>query len=414
MRVLYALAGYMMELGLRLASWRNAKARRLLSGRAETEQRLRERLDPSKRTIWFHAASLGEFEQGRPLIEAIGKAHPEYQVLVSFFSPSGYEVRHEYAGAACVVYLPSDTPGAVRRFLDLARPEMAVFVKYDFWPLMLTELRRRGVRTYLISAIFAERQLFFKPWGGWYRSLLHAFDYLWVQDTASVDLLARYGVHHAGVAGDTRFDRARAIAAGACEIPEVAMLRERMLYLVVAGSSWDEDERAIAHYINAHPEVGLVVAPHEIGEERLTYIESQITRPTARLSKVRAGDETPYECLIIDSFGLLAGLYRYADVAYIGGGFGKGIHNTVEAAVYGKPLVMGPRVEKFREAKLFAEHGAAFVAETESDVARYLGLLFTDEQVRRSASEASEAVVRSQLGATQIILEALGLGESTQ
>lgn len=408
MQVVQHLVGGLITLGMRAAALFNPKAKKILRGRRETIGRLRTKLVADRPTIWFHAASLGEFEQGRPLIESIRERYSEWQVVVSFFSPSGYEVRHSYSGADCVVYLPDDTPRSVRDYLDAVRPARAVFIKYDFWPVVLGELHRRNVPTYLVSAIFQPRQLFFKPWGAAYRRLLHCFSYLWVQDRASVDLLARYGVYHADVAGDTRFDRAKAIAEEACSIPELEALRSRVKHLVVAGSTWREDEEALAHFMACAYGVGLVIAPHEIDEAHLRQIESLFSK-AARLSQVAAGMISDYDVLIIDGFGLLASLYRYADVAYIGGGFGKGIHNSVEAAVYGLPLVFGPKIQKFREAKLFVDAGAATLAKTQAEVAQHLNYLLSHDGERKRASDVAREIVGSQLGATQTILQSLKL-----
>lgn len=409
------LTGAAVSLGTRLIALGNNKARRIITGRQQTLSRLRERITDDGPVIWFHAASLGEFEQGRPLIEAIKERAPEWQVVITFFSPSGYEVRHNYTGADCVVYLPNDMPRSVEQFLDAAHPSKAVFIKYDLWPVMLATLRKRGISTYLVSAIFQPRQLFFKPWGKLYRDLLHDIDYLWVQDKASVELLARYGIYHADVAGDTRFDRAQAIAASSVEIEEVRSFREKFSHLIIGGSTWPQDEDALLSFVSSHAEVGLVLAPHEIDEEHLRYIESSSRRPCVRLSLLRSGQATLDEAgvLIIDCFGLLAGLYRYADVAYIGGGFGKGIHNTVEAAVYGLPLVFGPKIQKFREALLFCAGGAGFVAQSPQEVERILGQLLSSESERLKAAQAAEHIVAGQLGATETILKHLGFPNPT-
>ncbi len=409
------LTGAAVSLGTRLVALNNKKARRIIAGRRETVSRLKARITPERPVIWFHAASLGEFEQGRPLMEAIRERAPEWQIILSFFSPSGYEVRHDYAGVDCVVYLPNDMPWSVEGFLDAAHPDKAVFVKYDFWPVMLASLRKRGIPTYLISAIFQPRQHFFKPWGKPYRDLLHHIDYLWVQDKASVDLLSRYGVYHADVSGDTRFDRVMAIASESTPIPEIASLRERSQCIIVGGSTWPQDEEVLLEFVARHPEVSLVLAPHEIHEEHLCSIEAMSQRPSVRLSQLREGTGSldGVGVVIIDCFGLLASLYRYADIAYIGGGFGKGIHNTVEAAVYGLPLVFGPNIRKFREAQLFRQGGAALVAQTPGEVGVILERLCTNQDERLQAAEASRRIVESQLGATEIILEHLGFAQPT-
>lgn len=411
MKLLHALGGHLMQAGLRLASRRRHKARLIVEGRRETVSRLRQRIDGSRPVVWVHASSLGEFEQGRPLIETIGRYCPEWQIVLSFFSPSGYEVRHSYEGVDCVVYLPADTPRAVRAFLDSARPSIAIFVKYDFWPVMLRELRTRGIRSYLVSAIFREEQLFFKPWGGWYRRLLHDLDYLYVQDRASLALLARHGVYHADVAGDTRFDRAYAIAQAAKDVPEAEALARRTHTTIVAGSTWGEDEAMLIDYWQRHEGVGLIIAPHEIDAEHMARLTARLGRkPWALLSQLRQGQAVEgYECLVVDCFGLLSSLYRYADVAYIGGGFGKGIHNTVEAAVYGVPMLFGPRIDKFREAKLFVASGAGIVVRSGAELEAELDRLVSSAEARHEAAQAAMRIVESQLGATKIILDGIGL-----
>lgn len=409
MSIASTLGGVLTSIGFRIASLTNAKARRIMQGRRETTQRLRDRLDPERPTLWMHVASLGEFEQGRPLIEAIRMQYPSWQILVSFFSPSGYEVRYDYAGADCVVYLPNDTPWRVREFLDSAHPDKAIFVKYDLWPGMLEELHRRGVPTYLVSAIFRPSQLFFRPWGWWYRELLHRLDYIWVQDEASRALLAEHGVYHVDVAGDTRFDRADAIARAAQDIPEVDRLRQRYERLLIVGSSWEADEALFIPYLNAHPELGAVIAPHEIDERHLSSIEQALERPSIRLSQIEGDLPAGIGIIIVDSFGLLASIYRYADVVYIGGGFGRGIHNTVEAAVYGVPIVFGPRYHKFREAKLLLQAGAATSIETAEELSQRLSLWLSDEGERARVAQSARQVVDTQLGATDIILRSLEL-----
>lgn len=403
------IIGVAISLGMRCAALFNTKAQRILRGRQETIARLKARLSPDRPTVWMHAASLGEFEQGRPLIEGIRAHHPEWQIVVSFFSPSGYEVRHDYTGADCVVYLPNDTPWAVRNFLDVAHPDRAIFVKYDYWPVMLSSLKSRRIPTYLVSAIFQPRQHFFKPWGCWYRQLLHHFDYLWVQDEASIDLLHQYDIYHCAVAGDTRFDRAMAIAKDSCLVPEVKALKQRLPNLIVAGSTWPTDEEALISFANGRTDVGLVIAPHEIDEAHLRSIEAKAQRPIARLSALSSGAHiTDYDYLLIDNFGLLASLYRYASIAYIGGGFGRGLHNSVEAAVYGLPLVYGPRIERFREAQLFVEKGIAEVAYAPCNVVEIFERLLSDTNERAERARRAHELVHTQLGATELILSHLG------
>ena len=397
---LYSFAGILASAGLHLAARFSPKARLIIEGRKDTPRRLG-RLDATRPVVWFHASSLGEFEQGRPLMEAVRRAHPEYQILLSFFSPSGYTVRQDYAGADVVVYLPSDRSSSVRRFLDLARPSKAIFIKYDFWPTMLYELRERGIPTYLISAIFRPDQLFFRPWGKWYLRLLTLFEHLYVQDEDSRQLLQRHGITAVSVAGDTRFDRVIEIASAAQEIPEAAALEGKVL---VAGSTWPEDEAILLPYFNRpSSEHKLIIAPHEIHEEHLQAIEAQLTRPYMRYSQLQAGATGDYDCLIIDCFGLLSSIYRYGRYAWVGGGFGKSVHNTLEAAVYGIPVFFGPEVHKHREVRELIRRGLGFVLHSEEDFAALLQR-FDDEAACREVAQQLEQFFAEQRGATEQLL----------
>ena len=397
---LYSFAGILASAGLHLAARFSPKARLIIEGRKDTPLRLG-RLDVTRPVVWFHASSLGEFEQGRPLMEAVRRTHPEYQILLSFFSPSGYTVRQDYAGADVVVYLPSDRSSSVRRFLDLARPSKAIFIKYDFWPTMLYELRERGIPTYLISAIFRPDQLFFRPWGKWYLRLLTLFEHLYVQDEDSRQLLQRHGITAVSVAGDTRFDRVIEIANAARAIPEAASLEGKVL---VAGSTWPEDEAILLPYFNRlGSEYKLIIAPHEIHEEHLQAIEAQLTRPYMRYSQLQAGATGDYDCLIIDCFGLLSSIYRYGRYAWVGGGFGKSVHNTLEAAVYGIPVFFGPEVHKHREVRELIQRGLGFVLHSEEDFAALLQR-FDDEAACREVAQQLEHFFAEQRGATEQLL----------
>ena len=400
---LYSFAGILASAGLHLAARFSPKARLIIEGRKDTPLRLG-RLDATRPVVWFHASSLGEFEQGRPLMEAVRRAHPEYQILLSFFSPSGYTVRQDYAGADVVVYLPSDRSSSVRRFLDLARPSKAIFIKYDFWPTMLYELQERGIPTYLISAIFRPDQLFFRPWGKWYLRLLTLFEHLYVQDEDSRQLLQRHGITAVSVAGDTRFDRVIEIASAARAIPEAAALEGKVL---VAGSTWPEDEAILLPYFNRlGSEYKLIIAPHEIHEEHLQAIEAQLTRPYMRYSQLQAGATGDYDCLIIDCFGLLSSIYRYGRYAWVGGGFGKSVHNTLEAAVYGIPVFFGPEVHKHREVRELIRRGLGFVLHSEEDFAALLQR-FDDEAACREVAQQLEQFFAEQRGATEQLLSEL-------
>lgn len=400
---LYALVGRCINLSLRIASLYKPKAKLLLDGRSKSLESLRASLVEGRPRIWFHAASLGEFEQGRPLMEVLRRRSPEWQIVLSFYSPSGYEVRHNYEGADAVVYLLGDTPREVRAFLDVLRPDKAVFIKYDFWAVHLSELARRGVETYLVSAIFRAEQLFFKPWGGLYRHLLTCFSHIYVQDQASVDLLASIGIGQVSIAGDTRFDRVETIAQTARSIAEIEAMKKDGSPLLVAGSTWAEDMHYLLGYAKHNPQIKMLIAPHELRE---SYCDTSWHPQAVRLSEVQSGarriDDVRY--LIIDCFGLLSSIYRYADVAYIGGGFGKGIHNTIEAAVYGVPVVFGAEYHKFREAHLLLASGAGFVVYDEVSLTHQLDELFADAHYRTEAGRKARSVVEAQLGATEQIL----------
>ena len=341
-------------------------------------------------------------------MEAWRKAHPEYQILLSFFSPSGYEVRHDYAGADVVVYLPSDRSSSVRHFLDLAHPSLAVFIKYDFWPTMLSELSVRSIPTYLVSAIFRPDQLFFRSYGGWYLRLLHLFRRLYVQDEASRQLLIEHGVEAVQVTGDTRFDRVEDIARAAKDIPAVAELA-RGHRLLVAGSTWPEDEAILLPYFNEAPEdFALVLAPHEIHEEHLRSIESGLKRPSIRLSEYVEGQPLPEgtSCIIIDCFGLLSSVYRYGKWAYVGGGFGKSVHNTLEAAVYGVPVFFGPEIHKHREVRELVHRASGFVLHDGDELAQLLRR-FSSEEECKALEERTRAYFAEECGATATILSDL-------
>lgn len=390
------------------------KARLMRAGQAQTAAILREKIDRQAKYIWFHASSLGEFEQGRPMIEQIRKTHPEYKILLTFFSPSGYEVRKNYAGADVVCYLPFDTPGRVEQFLDLANPVMAIFIKYEFWGNYLHTLQRRGIPVYIISAIFRREQLFFQWFGRPYRKMLNCFNHLFVQDERSKALLEEYGIHNVTVAGDTRFDRVIDVYHQAKQIPVVERFvkgtdGQQPPFVFVAGSSWPEDEAIFIPYFERHPGMKLIIAPHEIHEGHLKSIEARLHRPTIRLSQATAQNVADKDCLIVDSFGLLSSLYRYGQIAYIGGGFGAGIHNTLEAAVYGMPVLFGPRFQKFKEAKDLIAVGGAFTFDTAPTFASRMDMLLSTPKALQQSSQAAGHFVQSHGGATAIILKEIGL-----
>lgn len=400
---IYAFIGHCVNLSLRIASIYNPKAKHLLKGRKRTIDILRRNLRNDRPRLWFHAASLGEFEQGRPLLEAVREQYPEWQIILSFYSPSGYEVRKDYSGADAVVYLLGDTPREVRCFLNELKPNKAIFIKYDFWGTHLLELRKRQIPTYLVSAIFRPEQFFFKPLGNIYRVLLKSFTTLFVQDQKSIDLLKDIGVTKAICTGDTRFDRVNDIAQKAQLIPSIEEIKRDGSLIIVAGSTWQEDEDGLLRYLSKNKKVKMVIAPHELS--RLGNIESKPFK-VARLSALQPNHKISddIQVLIIDCFGLLASIYRYADIAYIGGGFGKGIHNTLEAAVYGVPVVFGANSHKFREAHLLKKCGGGFEVNDFESLHQCLDQLVNNPIFRAHAGRCSRKLVESELGATTKII----------
>ncbi|MDR2120905.1 MAG: 3-deoxy-D-manno-octulosonic acid transferase [Tannerella sp.] len=410
MTLLYTLALHTYALFTALLSFFNRKARMTRLGQWHTNGILRTKIDAGARYIWFHAASLGEFEQGRPVMEMIRRKYPQYKILLTFFSPSGYEVRKNYDGADVICYLPFDTPYRVKKFLNLANPCMAIFIKYEFWLNYLSELRRRKIPTYVISAIFRREQFFFRRYGRWYRRALSCFDRLFVQDEPSAQLLAEYGITRVSVCGDTRFDRVLDVQRQARILPMLDVFAGDGKHpVLVAGSTWARDEDLIIPYFNSHPAIKLIIAPHEIYRERLLDIESKLQRPSLRISEINRQSVAGKDCLIIDSFGLLSSVYRYGQMAYIGGGFGKGIHNTLEAAVYGIPVVFGPKYHKFKEAKDLIALGGGF---STADEAAFAGL--TDDFVahperRRKAGAIVGNYVERNAGVAEKIIDELKL-----
>lgn len=391
----------------RTAAWLispfNNKARLWIKGQAGCCNILAEKIKPGERYIWIHCASLGEFEQGRPVIEAIRKTRPWYRIVLTFFSPSGYEIRKEWPLADVICYLPADTPSNARRFLSLVKPEKVIFVKYEFWNNFITGIWKRKIPLFLISGIFREEQHFFKWYGGFFRNMLKKFSKIYVQDEASLRLLASIGLDNFAHAGDTRFDRVLQIASEAKEIPILERFRgnER---LFLAGSSWKPDEEIIARYINVSPgRMKWVFAPHEIDEGNISRLEKLFTIKTIRYSQAGEG-ETDARVLIMDNIGMLSSAYRYAYIAAIGGGFGRGIHNVLEPACWGIPVLFGPAHGKFREAvELVREGGAASFAGYE-EFRILLDKWLSDDTAYRKASETASAYVNKNSGATAKIV----------
>ncbi len=405
---LYDLGIRAYALGVRAASVRNAKASKLVKGHKEIWSKLRSEIDPDSHWIWVHAASLGEFEQGRPVMEWIRQEHPDKKILLTFFSPSGYEVRKNYAGADCICYLPFDTARNARRFWEAVRPDMAIFVKYEFWRNALRQLRSHGVPTYLVSAVFRPDQVFFKKRTGWFRYWLRCFTHIFVQDDRSRALLASIGIDST-VAGDTRFDRVLEVKAARRQVAEVEKFLEgdKAMTLVV-GSSWPEDEAVYLPWLNAHPEVKAVIAPHEFDAARLEKLRRQLKGGAILLSEMKAGKKPAGEqALIIDCFGLLSSVYAYGDLAYVGGGFGAGLHNINEAAVYGIPVIYGPNCDKFVEARELRECGGGILVKDGGEFSQAATAMLQDAQDRAERGRQAGDYIARKAGATGLIVESI-------
>lgn len=410
---LYTLGIRAYRIGVAAASLRLPKARKMMEGRRETFRVLAGKVNPNDRNIWVHAASLGEFEQGRPLMEELRRRHPEFRIILSFFSPSGYEVRRDWAGADCVVYIPFDTPRNARRMIAAINPEKVFFVKYEIWRNLLEALYKRSVPTYLISAAFTPGQKFFRRSCRWYALWLKWFTHIFVQDERSRKLLEGIGVDNVTVAGDTRFDRVTDIMRTTREIPELEAMRSAGLPVLMAGSSWETDEERYLPWLRGSKgKIKTVIAPHEFNPKRLETLRSRLAPlDTVLFSEIKGNPEAARKAdvVIMDCFGLLSSAYRYADIAYIGGGFGAGLHNINEAAVYGIPVVYGPNNSRFIEAGELAESGGGFPVEGAERLASILSELVADTVRRREAGDKAAAYIRSRLGATTRILDTLRL-----
>ena len=392
---------------IRLVGLRYEKARLWSEGRRDLFSRMREKIDPRERIIWLHVASLGEFEQGRPLIEALRESHPEYRILLTFFSPSGYEIRKNYAGADYIFYLPIDTRKQVRQFLDIAHPEVVIFVKYEFWLNFLTELRRRRIRTFVVSAIFRRNSVFFRFYGGLWRKALKTFEVLFVQNEESKTLLSELGYPNVVVAGDTRFDRVAKIAREAKQVPMIERFKgDKQLF--IAGSTWGPDEELLLPLMNDNPELKFVIAPHEMDEGRIERLMRETRGGAVRYTQ--CDDKSSFEgkqLLILDTVGLLASAYGYASWGYIGGGFGVGIHNTLEAATFGLPIAFGPKYEKFKEARDLVAIGAARSITTYEELKAWFAPLRDDEKHLTKSSRLARDYTLSHQGATETILKTI-------
>jgi 3-deoxy-D-manno-octulosonic-acid transferase len=406
MNFLYQLGIYFYRFVAALVSPFNEKARYFHRGQKEVFRRLETKFPVEGKVVWVHCASLGEFEQGRPLVEAVKKQYPASQVVLTFFSPSGYEVRKNYDQADFVSYLPLDTRANVRRFLDLVQPEIAFFIKYEFWKNYIDELAARRIPLYLVSAIFRKEQLFFKPGirGQWYRNVLKGVARFFVQNQQSADLLQQVGFSNYTITGDTRFDRVAEIASARKDLPVVEEFKGGSPLLVV-GSSWRPDEELLVEYLNTRAEVKIVFAPHEVKEANMSRLMGMIKEPVVRYTLAGECNLKEARVLIVDCIGVLSSVYRYADVAYIGGGFGVGIHNTLEAAIFNIPVLFGPNYLRFQEAVELVNRGLAFPVTSPGEVVQKLNELFGNPELRSEIARGCKQFMDENVGATQKIMQ---------
>lgn len=405
---MYNIAIYLYLLGVAVASLFDKKVKKMWRGEREAFEVLKQKVDPCSSYVWFHAASLGEFEQGRPLMERLRRRHPEYKILLTFFSPSGYEVRKDYGGADIICYLPLDTPLNAIRFLRLVRPVMAFFIKYEFWYNYLHILKHRHVPVYSVSSIFRPDQIFFRWYARGYAKVLRCFTHFYVQNEVSRELLAGIGINEVTVVGDTRFDRVLSIREQLKQLPVAEAFSEgRRVF--VAGSSWAPDEDIFIRFFNGHTDWKLIIAPHVIGEDHLEQIMQKLGRRAVRYTRTTPEEAREADCLIIDCFGLLSSIYHYGDVAYVGGGFGVGIHNVLEAAVWDMPVIFGPNNKNFIEAQGLIANGGGFEITSYEDFEGVMNRFIDDEDAVRKAGAAAGRYVEGCTGATKKILSEVHL-----
>ena len=420
--MIYNIVIYFVLWGIAIASLFNEKVRKMWRGEREAFKILKQKVDPNAKYIWFHAASLGEFEQGRPLMERIRKDYPQYKILLTFYSPSGYEVRKNYEGADIICYMPVDTRLNAIRFLRLVRPVMAFFIKYEFWSNFLHILKHRNIPTYSVSSIFREDQVFFKWYGRSYAGVLKCFTRFFVQNEESKRLLDGIGITAVDVVGDTRFDRVLQIKEAAKQLPICEAFRTGVassqsadvphhdFKVFVAGSSWPPDENIFIPFFNEHKDWRLLIAPHVIAEEHLKLILSLIKgKKVVRYTQTTPEEAAEADVLIIDCFGLLSSMYNYGDVAYIGGGFGVGIHNTLEAAVWNMPVIFGPNNKKFQEAQGLLKSDGGFEINTYEDFSGLMSSLMNDETFLKQAGDKAGTFVAHLAGATDKVLASVKL-----
>ena len=407
MKIIYNLGIRLFSIALIFASAFNKKARLFRTGRKNIFESIQKKIDPNANIIWFHCSSLGEFEQGRPVIESIKEREPGYKILLTFFSPSGYEVRKDYEVADYIFYLPVDTKKNAEKFIRLVNPQKVVFVKYEFWYHYLHTLSGKNIPVYLISSNFRPNQIFFQRHGEFFRQILRKFTHLFVQNLRSQELLSAIHIEHVTVAGDTRFDRVNAIVENRKDLQEIETFKNNK-FTIVAGSTWKEDEEILIRLIHeSENDQKWILAPHEIQENHIAQIIRSVKRPVIRYSEINKSDSSQANVLIIDNIGMLSSLYYYGNLAFIGGGFGKGIHNILEAATYGIPVLFGPKFKAFQEAIDMVNSGGAFSVKSYEELMNIFQQLVNNPEHLKNSGNIARKYVQSNLGATESIVKKL-------
>ena len=404
MRFLYNSGLIVFRLLLIMASPFNTKAKLWINGRRDILNKISECVKENEKRIWIHVSSLGEFEQGRPVLETIKKDYPAYKIFLTFFSPSGYELRKNYELADYVFYLPNDTLGNAKKFVDLVHPEMVLFIKYEYWYNYLNILKTKNIPVYMASSIFREDHIFFKWYGGWYRQMLKTISYFFVQNQKSKELLNDLGFQNVTVSGDTRFDRVYEISLQTTNFPLIKKFKNQNSILI-AGSTWKPDEEILINYINSDEnDWKYIIAPHEIHQQNINRIESSLQKKTVRYSQADNVDINTYKVLIIDNVGILSSLYQYGDVAYIGGGFNTGIHNILEAATFGLPVIFGPDYSDFQEARDLLKIGGAYTINNQDDFNKITEKLITNHQLTKEKGGICKNYIEQNTGATAALI----------
>lgn len=404
MSFLYQIGIQLTSILLPFSTFFSPKMKLFVNGRKRSFQILEQKIESSKRHIWMHVASLGEYEQGLPIMEAFKKKHPEYKIVLTFFSPSGYEIRKNNTVADITLYLPLDTQTNVKRFLDLINPEMVFFIKYEFWPNYLNELKKRNIPTYLISGIFREKQLFFKPYGSFYRNALKTFSHFFVQNESSKQLLASIGFTNVTVHGDTRFDRVAQIVERTQPLDYIEKFKNNSTTIVI-GSSWIDDEEVYLPYLNNSENLKWIIAPHNIKEDEMSRLISKINKKVIRFTTYTENELANADVFIIDTIGILTQIYAYADIAYVGGGFRTGLHNILEPATYGTAVVIGPKYTKFQEAKDLVDLGSCLVVNNTEELTSTFDHLIENESNRNELGKKNREFVLQNKNATKVVMD---------